>query len=140
MNSENAGDLKQKLGFTKEQFEALCDKQRNDLSGSGMAFDGLGGGLRSPSQIVEMSWNPRKEQDMKLADEVNEWIEFLPYGDGARKAGSKSEGKENSALALCKWILTTRKQVQSGHWTYVDRQATREEILRFQEKGWPWYR
>lgn len=139
MTGDNAGDLNHNAGFTKEQFEALCDKQRNDSRGKGKTVEGATGELRSPSQVVEM-WSPRSEQNLELADEVNEWIEFLPYGDGTRKTGSAVEGEENMALALCKWILTKRSQNESGQWTYVDRQATREEILSFKEKGWPWYR
>lgn len=125
--------------FTKEEFEALCEKQR-DYKGRGKEGD-RSGGVRSPSQIIEMSWNPKHEQNEELANEVNEWVEFLPYGYTTGKSGGQAgKSKENSALKLCKWILTTRSQDETGQWSYVDRPATMEEVLSFKERGWPWYR
>lgn len=124
--------------FKKQEFEAHCEAQR-DYEGKVNEGRGLGG-LTSPSQIVEMLWKPVHKQNIELADEVNEWVEFLPYGDAIGRNRLAEGSNDNSALKLCKWILTTRSQDDDGQWSYVDRHATMEEVLSFKEKGWPWYR
>jgi len=138
MNSQNVGALNQGIGFTGDQFQKLCDKQRRDLKGKRKELEDIDV-RRSPSKIFELL-SPRSEKNMELADKVNEWIEFLPYGDGKGKTRLSVSCEENVALDLCKFILTTRTQDESGQWIYADRQAKKEEVLEFKEKGWPYYR
>lgn len=135
MNSGDAGISSQNVAFTKDQFQVLCDKQRKDFTVKQRAGGCVGGGIRSPSQVIEMSFGSKKEYNEELANEVNEWVEFLPYGDGKTMLH-----KDENPLSLCKWIFTTRSQDQFGHWKYVDREPTTEEIMSFKEKGFPYYR